>query len=100
MKVKDLISLLENGDPEQEVFAAPLIFMPILQLNNNDGTLSDDGVKKVAAPFEGYSIEQVGLMTDWREGIAKSKQYVFIGYNPDEQFAESSDSFTTPEFVN
>jgi len=100
MKVKDLISKLENADPEQEVFATPLIFMPIVQLNDNDGTLSDEGVKKVVAPFEGYPIERVGLMTDWREGVAKSKQYVFIGYDPDEQSSESSGNLTTLEFVN
>lgn len=46
MKVRDLINKLEKADPEQEVFAAPLIFIPILQLNADDGTLSDREVEK------------------------------------------------------
>ena len=100
MKVKDLISKLENADPEQEVFAAPLIYLPILQPNSNSGILSDDEVQKIATPFERYPIGQVGLMTDLVNGVDKSKQYVFLGYETNEKSDEQSNTLTTPEFIN
>lgn len=96
MKVKDLINKLEEADPEQEVFAAPLVFIPILQLNADDETLSDREVEKISAPFERYSIAQVGLMTDLRDGVEKRKQYIVLGYDTDGQ----SETSTSPEFVN
>lgn len=101
LKVKDLIKKLENADPEEEVCAAPLVFIPVLQLPDKDGIAAGGEFKRTAAPFERYPIVEVGLMTDLRDGIDNRKKYVFLGYDEmNEQIAGNANALTTPELVN
>jgi hypothetical protein len=84
MKVKDLIKKLDKADPEHEVFVAPLILIPAMQLNTNGGALLEGQVQKAASPFERYAVVNIGLITDL-EQIEERKQFIVLGYDTDEQ---------------
>lgn len=84
MKVKDLIKKLDEANPDYEVFAAPLIFIPVMQLNTDDGTALDGEIEKVANPFERYAVVNIGLFTDLERGKARN-QSIILGYDTDKQ---------------
>jgi hypothetical protein len=95
MQVKDLIEKLGKADPEHEVFVAPLIFIPVMQLNTDDGALLDGELQKVTSPFERYAVANVGLITDLERNEERN-HFIVLGYDTNEQPEVS----TNNEFIN